>query len=49
MRPAAPTWRHLASRLWLLLCEGVVRFRRLLVWLAPFLATVYIVFDLIKK
>ncbi|MXV88210.1 MAG: hypothetical protein F4117_14150 [Acidimicrobiales bacterium] len=48
MIPRAPTWPHLGERLALLAWEGVVRLRRLLLWLAPFVATVYIVLDLIK-
>lgn len=48
MHPKAPTWGHLASRFWLLSWEGVVRLRRLLLWLAPFLATVYVVLDLLR-
>lgn len=48
-RPAAPAWRHLGARLSLLIWEGVVRFRRLLLWLAPFVATAYIVLDLMRK
>lgn len=48
MHPKAPTWGHLALRLWLLSWEGVVRLRRFLLWLAPFLATVYVVLDLLR-
>ena len=42
----APTWKHLGERLVTLLVEGAVKVRRWLIWLAPFIAVAYIVFDI---
>ena len=35
--PAAPTWGHLAARTVLLACEGAIRLRWWLLFLAPFI------------
>lgn len=43
------TWKHLGERLVTLLVEGAVKARRWLIWLAPFMAVAYIVFDIVRS
>ena len=43
-----PTLKHLGERLLTLVIEGAVKARRYLIWLAPFIAVAYIVFDIVR-